>query len=115
MRLALVATPAPLPDLRPTPGSLDGDVIRARLPLPDASFQVVDLDPSVDLAEQLEGLFDRGEAPADEAILFYASCRVILSVDGELFLSFDPTQPDTGDSLRDIASVFRERAGGPVA
>ena len=113
MRLAMVATPAALLDLRPAPGSLDGDVIRARLPLPDAGFLVVDLDPAIDLAEQIELLFE-GEAGGGE-VLFYASCRVILSEDGEIFLSFNPAEPDTGDSLRDIALVFRERARGPVA
>ncbi len=114
MRLAMVATPAALPDLRPAPGSLDGDMIRARLALQDASFQVVDLDPAVDVAEQIEGLFDRGEA-GDEPVLLYASCTVILDVEGEIFLSFDPSQPETGDALQDIALVFRERARGPVA
>jgi tetratricopeptide (TPR) repeat protein len=115
MRLALVATPAPLPDLRPAAGSLDGDVIRARLGLEDAGFRVVDLDPAVDLAEQIEVLFEHGEAPRSGSILFYASCRVMLSVEGELFLCLDPASPETGDSLRDLAMVFRERAEGPVA
>ncbi len=40
---------------------------------------------------------------------------MILSDDGELFLSLDSSQPDTGDSLRDLALLFRERAQGPVA
>jgi tetratricopeptide (TPR) repeat protein len=115
MRLAMVATPAALPDLRPAPGSLDGDMVRARLALPDASFRVVDLDPAVDIAEQIELFFDREDASGNEPILFYASCRIILSVDGELFLSVNPAEPDTGDSLRDIALVFRERARGPLA
>ena len=114
MRLALVATPAALPDLRPTPGSLDGDTMRARLPLPDAAFRVVDLDPAIDLAEQMENLFE-GREGDEGPIFFYASCRVILSAEGELFLSFDPSAPDTGDSLGDLALVFREHARGPVA
>ncbi|MFT3772887.1 MAG: hypothetical protein QM820_46470 [Minicystis sp.] len=115
MRVALVATPLPLPDLRPAPGALDGDVIRARLPLDDCGLRVVDLDPAVDLAEQIDLLFERGEVPRDAAVLFYASCNVILSVEGELFLSLDPSSPDTGDSVRDLALVFRERASGPLA
>src|SRR5271165_5884772 len=110
MRIALVATPAPLPDSRPAPGFLDGDLVRARLPLPDTGFRVIDLDPGVDLAEQIEALFEGGEVEADAPIFFYASCRVILSVEGELFLSLDSAQPDTGDSLRDLALLFRERA-----
>jgi hypothetical protein len=114
MRIALVATPLAMPDLRPAPGSLDGDVIRSRLPLPDTAFRIIDLDPAVDLAEQLELLFERGDAPPGAEILFYASTRVILSVEGELFLCFDPASPDTGDSLADLALVLRERATGPV-
>ena len=68
MRIAMVATPAPLPDMRPAPGFLDGDLVRARAPLPDTGFRVIDLDPGVDLAEQIEGLFDGGEAPRDARI-----------------------------------------------
>src|SRR5580704_16867704 len=115
MRLAMVATPAALPDLRPAPGSLDGDVIRSRLSLPDAGFRVVDLDPAVDLAEQLDEFFDRAGAPADAPILFYVSSPVTLSVEGEIFLSLDPAHPETGDALHDLALLFRERATGPIA
>jgi tetratricopeptide (TPR) repeat protein len=115
MRVALVATPLPLADGRLTPGTLDGDVIRARLPLDDSGFRLVDLDPAVDLAEQLDGLFERGVVARGAAVLFYASCSAILSVEGELFLSLDPTSPDTGDSVRDLALLLRERSAGPLA
>jgi tetratricopeptide (TPR) repeat protein len=115
MRLAVVATPAALPDLRPAPGALDGDVIRSRLPLPDTAFRVVDLNPSVDLAEQLDVLFEQSNLDPGTPVLFYASSTVALSFEGELFLCFDPMNPTTGDSLRDIAFVFRDRAPGPVA
>jgi cellulose synthase operon protein C len=115
MRLAIVATPAALPDLRPAPGALDGDVIRSRLPLPDTAFRVVDLDPSVDLAEQLDVLFEQSSLAPGTSVLFYASSAVALNLEGELFLCFDPMSPTTGDSLRDIALVFRDRAPGPVA
>ena len=115
MRIALVATPLALPDMRPAPGSLDGDVIRARLPLADSGFRLVDLDPAVDLAEQIDGLFDRGEIPRGAAVLFYASCSVILSGDGELFLTLDPSSPETGDSVADLAAELCDRATGPVA
>jgi len=33
MRLAIVATPMILPDRKAAPGALDGELIRARLPL----------------------------------------------------------------------------------
>ncbi|UQA55884.1 tetratricopeptide repeat protein [Polyangium aurulentum] len=114
MRLAIVATPSLLSDMRAPPGALDGDVIRSRLPLPDTAFEVVDIDPRVDLAEQLDVLFDdRRPAPGDE-VLFYVSAPAALSVDGEFFLCLDPESPQTGDALADVAAVFRDRVPGPV-
>src|SRR5512145_3339588 len=86
MRLAIVATPSLLSDMRAPPGALDGDVLRSRLPLEDTAFEVIDVDPCVDLAEQLDTLFaDRKPGPEDE-ILFYVSSPVAVSVDGEFFL-----------------------------
>lgn len=114
-RIALVAAPLALPDLHPAPGSLDADVVRARLPLEDAGFRVVDLDAAVDLAEQIDLLFDRGTIPRDAEVLFYVSGTALLSVDGELFLTLDAENPETGDSLRDLAAEFCDRAAGRVA
>ncbi|MGK3984239.1 hypothetical protein WME99_14435 [Sorangium sp. So ce136] len=128
MRLAIVATPSLHRDQRPAPGSLDGDLIRARLSLDDAGFRVIDVDPARDLAEQLDTMFDElvatrktlvdaDEAARDEAstlLLFYASSAVALSPDGELFLCLDPENPGMGDALSDIAAVFRDRARGEV-
>ncbi|WP_437312585.1 tetratricopeptide repeat protein [Sorangium sp. So ce385] len=128
MRLAIVATPSLHRDQRPAPGSLDGDLIRARLSLDDAGFRVVDVDPARDLAEQLDALFDEltatrqtlvdaEDAARDEAstlFLFYASTAVALSPDGELFLCLDPENPGVGDALGDVAAVFRDRARGEV-
>ncbi|WP_437738714.1 tetratricopeptide repeat protein [Sorangium sp. So ce1335] len=128
MRLAIVATPSLLRDQRPAPGSLDGDLIRARLSLDDAGFRVIDVDPARDLAEQLDALFDElvatrqtlvdaDEAAREEAstlLLFYASSAVALSPDGELFLCLDPENPGVGDALSDVAAVFRDRARGEV-
>src|SRR6185436_4390617 len=115
MRLAIVATPAFLPDLRPAPGALDGDVIRSRLPLPVTDFRVVDLDPTVDLAEQLDTFFDQNPLTASTPVLFYASSTVALSEEGDLFLCLDPSNPGTGDALRDISLVFHDRVPGPIA
>jgi tetratricopeptide (TPR) repeat protein len=112
MRCAIIATPALLPDLRPAPGALDGDLLRTRLPQPDTGFTVVDLDPDNDLAEQLEGLFDAEPPWGNAPIVFYASSRVALAIDNELFVCLDPADPDTGDSLRDLAEVLRARSGG---
>ena len=113
MRLAIVVTPALSPDERPTRCALDGDVVRARLPLPDTDFRLVDLDPAKDLAEQLDELFDAQPPRPDEPILFYASSVVVLAADGELLLCVDLAQP-TGDALSEIVAVVSERARGPV-
>ncbi|MGK4004128.1 hypothetical protein WMF31_15960 [Sorangium sp. So ce1036] len=128
MRLAIVATPGLHRDQRPAPGSLDGDLVRARLSLDDAGFRVVDVDPARDLAEQLDALFDEltatrktlvdaDEAAREEAsalLLFYASSTVALSPSGELFLCLDPENPGVGDALGDVAAVFGDRARGAV-
>jgi len=121
MRLAIVATPALFSDHRPAPGALDGDLIRARLTLEDTGFQVEDLDPSRDLAEQLELIFERLAARAQPAptggpplLLLYASTPVALSSEGELFLCLDPANPGVGDALAAIAAVFRDQARGRV-
>lgn len=113
MRLSFVATPASLPDGRPAPGSLDGDAMRARLSQPDAGFRVVDLDPNEDLAVQLEDFFDR-EAPASAEALFVVSAPVVLSVEGEPFVCLNPLEPETGDSIKDLALVLSERVSGAV-
>jgi tetratricopeptide (TPR) repeat protein len=115
MRLAIVAAPAAMPDLRPAPGALDGDALRSRLLLPDAGYHVVELDPAIDLAEQLELFFEQTPLEPGTPALFYASARVAASAEGELFLCLDPESPETGDSLRDIATVIRDRIVGPVA
>lgn len=114
MRCAIIATPALLPDLRPAPGALDGDLLRARLPLPDTSFSVFDLDAAQDLAEQIDGLFDDRPDWSGEPVLFYASSLVVIAIDGELFLCLDPADLKTGDSFKDIAAVLRDRAKGPL-
>ncbi len=114
MRCAIIATPALLSDLRPAPGALDGDLLRARLPLPDTDFTVFDLDPARDLAEQIDILFDEQASLSGEPVLFYASSLVVIAVDGELFLCLDPSDPKTGDSFKDIAYVLRDRINGPL-
>ncbi|HVY46832.1 MAG TPA: hypothetical protein VHB21_13185, partial [Minicystis sp.] len=108
-RVAFVATPAPLPDMRPSPGALDGDAMRTRVSIEDVGLEVVDVDPRVDFAEQLEAFFDASRLSPDDEVLVYASCPVVTSVEGELFLCLDPEQPMTGDSLHELALVLRER------
>lgn len=113
-RLAVIATPASQPGQRLAPGALDGDAVRARLLLSDADFSVLDLDPAVDVAEQLDLHFEEEPAGLDTEVLFYASCQVAMSADGELFLCLDPADPETGDALSDIAGVFRDMVPGAV-
>jgi tetratricopeptide (TPR) repeat protein len=114
MRLAIVATPSPRADLRPAPGALDGDLVRARLSLEDAAFVIVDVDPQVDLAEQLDAVFDEHALGEADEVLFYVAAPVVVSPEGELFVCLDTSQPDTGDALSDVAAVFVDRARGPV-
>src|SRR5262249_30603304 len=110
VRLAIIAAPA-----APTShGALDGDALRARLSLQDTGFEICDLDPTIDLAEQLDALFDRKKPSSGDDVLFYASCRAVLSSDGEFFLCLDPHHPETGDSLADIANVFLDWVPGRI-
>ena len=113
MRFGLIVAPTTLPDLRPAPGTLDSDLVRARLPQPDVAIDVVEIDPSVDVAEQIDAFFD-AKSEGVEAILFYASTFVALAPDGEVFLCLDPTNPDVGDSLRDVAGALRDKHTGPL-
>ncbi len=115
MRVSFVATPSPLPDLRPAPGASDGDLMRSRLPLPDLGFRTVDLDPAFDIAEQLENFFDANPMGPDDPVLFYVSATVVLSVENRPFVCLNPQDPETGDSLRDLAMVFRDRSPGATA
>lgn len=111
-RIAIIATPSVTP--RPGPSNLDGDVLRARLPQLDAGFSVFDLDPLVDLAEQVDRIFDEHPVGRRDAVLFYAAAPLVLSVEGDLFLCLDPAHPTVGDALADLAQVFRERARCPL-
>lgn len=114
MPLAIVASPALLPDMRPAPGALDADLVRARLPLDDMGFRVVDVDPELDLAEQIDLRLEREPLGDDEPVLLYASSGVAVSAEGEFFLCLDPNRPDTGDALADVVAVLRERTRGPI-
>jgi hypothetical protein len=111
-RLAIVVSPATSDDLRARQGTLDGDAMRERLGLSDASFEVVSLDAAQDIAEQLDELFDRRQS-GDCSVLFYASTRVS-AADDEFFLCLDPAAPDTGDGLHDVVEVLRDRIEGPI-
>jgi tetratricopeptide (TPR) repeat protein len=113
-RLAIVVCPALAQSTEAVPGALDGDLMRARLPLADCGFTVVDLDPASDLAEQLDVLFDEHAEHVDAPILFYASTVALATDAGELFLCLDPAHPEVGDGLADLAAVFAERQSGPV-
>lgn len=121
-RLAIVISPK-ASNLRAGQGELDADAIKERLQLDDTAFAVVALDPSTDVAEQIDALFDArsagdgGAAEGDEgperSVLFYASADVKVAGD-EVFLCLDPESPDTGDSLHDVAEVICDRATGAV-
>ncbi|MEZ4314569.1 MAG: hypothetical protein R3F14_41675, partial [Polyangiaceae bacterium] len=88
MRYGLIVAPTTLPDLRPAPGTLDSDLVRARLPQEDVAIEIVEIDPTVDVAEQIDTFFDERPEPA-EALFFYASSLVAVS-DDDVFLCLDP-------------------------
>ncbi len=60
-RLAIVISPK-ASNLRAGQGELDADAIKERLQLDDTAFAVVALDPSTDVAEQIDALFDARSA-----------------------------------------------------
>ena len=111
-RLAIVVTPAAREDVRGRQGTLDGDVMRERLAQADTRFDVVVLDADRDLAEQIDALFD-ARPEGEWSVLFYASTRASVA-DDELFLCLDPAEPETGDALRDVVEVLKDRGGGPL-
>ena len=110
-RFLLLAAPAGGKD---KVGALDGNAIRARLPLPDTAFSLVSIEPFRDMAEQVDEFFDRKEVAPDSTVLLFVSATVLQSVDHEIFLCLDPNDLATGDSLHDLAMVFKDRARGPV-
>ncbi|MRG97109.1 tetratricopeptide repeat protein [Polyangium spumosum] len=91
-----------------TPGQLKG-----RLGREDAAFEVVDADPGRDLAEQIESLLAGRGPTSRDPVMLYVACPALLSIDGELFLSLDPSSPTVGDALADVAAVLRDGAPGP--
>jgi hypothetical protein len=108
-RIALLATPQRDVDSDGRHGALDGDAIRARLEQDDLGFEVHELDPERDLAEQIDEVFDSvGDAPCDA--VFYASAPVVVTAGGELFVCLDPRETETGDALDELATVFTDDA-----
>ncbi len=113
MRLSITAISAQEGAPSASPWALFGRALRNRLEREDAAFDAVEADPSRDLAEQIEAMLaERRPGPRDPVML-YVACSVLLSIDGELFLSLDPQNPTMGDALADVAAVMREGAAGP--
>lgn len=93
----------------PDVGRLDSEAVMERLSQSDASFYVVPIDGTRDIAEQIdERLGDAADEPPS-TILFYASAEVI-EADGEVLLQLDATHPETGDALSDIIDALTEPA-----
>ncbi|MBI4706232.1 MAG: hypothetical protein HY744_34480, partial [Deltaproteobacteria bacterium] len=113
MRLAVIAAPRASQGPEPAPGERDAALVQDRLALPDLGFEVAMLDPGEDLAQQLDTLLGRcGEAI--DALLLYASCLVAVVGDEESYLCLDPSQPDIGDSVRDLSGVIADHVGCPA-
>lgn len=111
-RIAWVATPGHSSDARSGQGTLDGEAVLERLCQPDLGFRVEALDASDDLAGQLDDWADSAEE-APQSSFFYVSAPV-LSVEGEVLLCLDPSDPTTGDSLADVLGSLVEATDGPV-
>lgn len=111
-RIAWVATPGHSSDARSGQGTLDGEAVLERLGQPDLGFRVEALDASDDLAGQLDDWADSAEE-APQSSLLYVSAPV-LSVEGEVLLCLDPSDPTTGDSLADVLGSLVEATDGPV-
>jgi len=113
MRLSITAISAQADAASASTAALDGRSLRARLAAEDTALDVVDADPGVDLAEQLDTMLAaRAPGPRD-AVMLYAACDALVSVDGELFLCLDPKQPTVGDALVDVTAALSEGAPGP--
>lgn len=112
MRLSIFAMPAQQ-GVSAQNTAPDGLALRSRLGLGDSGFEVADMDPGRDLAEQIETILASRGLSSRDAVMFYAGCPALLSVDGELFLCLDPSAPTVGDAVADVALVLRDHVPGP--
>lgn len=112
MRLSIFAMPAldRVSAQKPAP---DGRMLRSRFALADSGFDVADLDPTRDLAEQVEALLVSQSVGPRDHVMLYAACPALLSVEEELFLCLDPKNPTMGDCVADVAAALCEGAQGP--
>src|SRR5690349_9066380 len=101
MRLSITAIPAQpaQPGLLTGGAALEGRTLRARLGREDTGFDVVEVDPGIDLAEQLETIFGERNIGWRDSVMFYAACPALMSIDNELFLCLDPAAPNVGDAI----------------
>ena len=92
----------------------DAKRVAARLRRDDLDYEVHELDPAQDLAQQADFLLASRTIRAGQRTLFYVASHVMISADGEFFLRLDEAQPETVDALADVVDVLRERATGPL-
>lgn len=107
MRVGIIAAAGAQPSREPRLGERDAWLVKSRLELEDLGFVVHVVDPSVDLAEQLDGFLDGLEL---EDLVFYASCLLAVIDEGDCFLCLDPEEPDVGDALQDVAKTISGKA-----
>lgn len=91
----------------PDVGRLDSEAVMERLSQADASFYVVPIDGTRDIAEQIDERLGEASEEPPSTVLFYASAEVI-EADGEVLLQLDPSHPETGDALSDIIDALTE-------
>src|SRR5262245_38993289 len=107
MRLGIIAAASTEPSPDPLLGERDAGLVLSRLELPDVDFRMHVIDPSSDLAEQLDTFLT--EQPVRPEVVFYASCLLAVVEDGDCFLCLNPAEPDVGDAIRDVVTVLAER------
>ena len=109
MRVGIIAAAGAAPSQSPRLGERDALLFRSRLELDDVGLNVFLLDPSTDLAEQLDEILESLDEPIDDLVL-YASCLLAVLDDAECFLCLDPDEPDVGDALTDVVDAIAGQA-----
>jgi tetratricopeptide (TPR) repeat protein len=113
MRVGIIAAATGDDASNPVIGERDALLVRERLALEDMGFQVHSLDPSSDMAHQVDVLLADHGGQLDQ-VLMYVSARLVTLEDGECFVCLDLDNPNVGDSVRDVVVALSERSCCPV-
>ena len=108
MRLGIIAAAAASGTSEPALGERDAQLLRERLGLEDMGFIVHLLEPSSDMAEQLDTLLADYAGQVDDILLYVSAVAVTLE-DGQCFFCLDLDNPDVGDGVHDVAHAIAQR------